>query len=310
MEIRTRDQAIEYIARLIEQFQISPSEIAALGKSKSIDVKSALLPSVLSYVGGIFILCGIGVFIAMKWNDMNSAARIIATLGSGTAALIIGVLCHKDSRYHKAVAPLLVIAAGLQLTGILVTMSEIWPHGTDAELAFLIASGTLFLVQVMLFAVIRRTSLVFLMMSLGFAWFSTYAYRIGINSDWVATISGLSIGLIAYHVQGTIHRVLCPFWYFIASALIFYSGFSLLFETPFEIIYLGICAVTIYLSTYVRSTALLFNGTLALIGYLGYFSAKHFANTIGWPITMILMGLAMMGIGSTAWKIRNKYIKA
>ena len=310
MEIRTRDQAIEYIAQLIEQFQISPSEINAAGKSKSIDLKSALLPSVLSYLGGIFILCGIGVFIAMQWDDMNSFARIIITLGTGIAALIIGGLCHKDSRYHKAVAPLLVIAAGLQLTGILVTMSELWPHSNDSELAFLIASGVMFLVQVLLFTAIRRTSLVFLMMSLGFAWFGTFANRIGMDGDWVAAATGLSIGLITYHIQGTAHRILCPFWYFTASALALYASFSLFSHTPFEILYLGICAATIYLSTYVRSTALLFNSTLALIGYLGYFSGEHFANAIGWPITLILMGLAMMGIGSTAWKIRNKYIKA
>jgi len=310
MEIRTRAQAIEHIAILIEQFQIAPKEIAAICKSKTADTKSALLPSVLSYLGGVFILCGIGVFIAMKWNDMNSAARIIATLGSGTVALILGVLCHKDSRYQKAVAPLLVVAAGLQLTGILVAITEIWPHGNDADLAFLIASGVLFLVQVLLFTAIRRTSLVFLMMSFGFAWFGTYAHRIGIGGDLVMTVIGTSIGLITYHLQGTMHRVLCPFWYFVASGFALYSGFSLIDHTPIEILYLGICAGTIYLSTYVRSTALLFNGTLALIGYLGYFSGKHFANTIGWPMTLILMGLVMMGIGSTAWKIRNKYIKA
>ncbi len=309
MEIRTRDQAIEYIAALIQQFQISPAEIAAIGKSKHNDSKSALLPSVLSYLGGIFILCGIGVFIAMRWDDMNSAARIIATLGSGTVALVMGILCHKDTRYQKAVAPLLVVAAGLQLTGILVTMAEIWPHGGDAELAFLIASGSLFLVQVLLFTAIHRTSLVFLMMFLGFAWVLTYANRIGIDGDWTFATIGVSIGLIAYHLQGTIHRVLCPFWYFTGSAFALFAGFSLVDRTPAEILYLGICAGVIYLSTYVRSTALLFNGTIALIGYLGYFSAENFADTIGWPITLIAMGMAMIGIGSTAWKIRNKYIK-
>ena len=48
-----------------------------------------VLVRVLGFLGGTFVFAGIGVFIALQWDDMNSAARIVVTLGSGLAAFIL-----------------------------------------------------------------------------------------------------------------------------------------------------------------------------------------------------------------------------
>lgn len=309
MEIRTRDEALGQIAGLIRQFQIDLSELKSLYATQQSDKKSSILPTALSYLGGLFILSGIGIYIGLKWAVMNSAARILITLGTGTVALILGALSHKDPRYQKAVAPLLVLAAFLQTGGLLVTMAEFSRNTHDVELAFLIASGTIFLVQCLLFSAIRRTSVVFLMMAFGYAFFGTFAHRIGIPGNWLAMVMGLSITAIGFHLQSTAHRGLCAFFNFIGSLLFLTGIYDIVNGTSIEILFIGACAGVIYLSTVIRSGTLLFNASVGLLAYLSYFSAKHFAGSIGWPITLIAIGLMMLGIASTAWKIRNKYIK-
>jgi len=65
----------------------------------------------------------------------------------------------------------------------------------------------------------------------------------------------------------------------------------------------------IFMSTYVRSRTLLLVGTLSMLCYIGYYTAKHFANAVGWPIALVLIGIALIGLSSLAVKLNNKYIK-
>ena len=65
----------------------------------------------------------------------------------------------------------------------------------------------------------------------------------------------------------------------------------------------------IFLSTYVRSRTLLLTSTLSMLCYIGYYTAEHFANTVGWPIALVIIGTALIGLSSLAVKLNNKYIK-
>ena len=51
---------------------------------------SGLLVRVLGYLGGTFVLAGIIAFVGIQWGGMNSAARVIITLGSGLAIFVMG----------------------------------------------------------------------------------------------------------------------------------------------------------------------------------------------------------------------------
>ena len=64
----------------------------------------------------------------------------------------------------------------------------------------------------------------------------------------------------------------------------------------------------VYLSTYVRSRTLLFTSTIALLSFIGYFTARHFIDSIGWPIALILLGFLMIGLSAAAFRISRKYI--
>jgi uncharacterized membrane protein YbhN (UPF0104 family) len=54
---------------------------------------------------------------------------------------------------------------------------------------------------------------------------------------------------------------------------------------------------------------LLFVATLAVLAYTGYFTGEHFADLIGWPLTLIAFGLLMIGLSAVAWRIDRDYVR-
>jgi len=47
-----------------------------------------------------------------------------------------------------------------------------------------------------------------------------------------------------------------------------------------------------------------------MLVYTGYFTAKHFANMLSWPIALMLIGIALIALSSLALRLSNKYIKS
>src|SRR4029450_263408 len=90
-----RARALQEIAALAGQHGLSLSDIAtALGESPVVphDTRSrGVLVRVLGFLGGTFVFAGIGVFIALQWDDMNSAARLMRRVGRGGATVALGI---------------------------------------------------------------------------------------------------------------------------------------------------------------------------------------------------------------------------
>ena len=131
-----------------------------------------------------------------------------------------------------------------------------------------------------------------------------------INEKLIGIVIGTSLLFIAYALNQSKHSAIAAFWYFIGSIVQLWSVFEVVKRSPLEPFYLGVCALIIFISTYVRSRTLLLVGTLAMLIYIGYYTAKHFANTVGWPIALVLIGIALIALSSLAVKLNNKYIKA
>src|SRR6185295_15769523 len=102
----------------------------------------AVLVRVLGVLGGRFVIAGISVFIALQWSEMNSAARVVITLGSGVSAFVLAILAAREERFDKAATPLLLIAGLLEPIGMLVAFQE-FGSGGDWRVAGLITFGTM-----------------------------------------------------------------------------------------------------------------------------------------------------------------------
>jgi hypothetical protein len=127
------------------------------------------------------------------------------------------------------------------------------------------------------------------------------------SANWASVMTGVCVMLTAYGLhKDDQHYRLAGLGYFVGSIL-FYSGlFDLVQDTPIELLYLAVTAAILYACVVLQSRALLLTTVVAMLGFIGYFSAEHFANSLGWPVTLVLMGVAFLGVGTIAIKVKRR----
>ncbi len=307
----TKEQALKQIAGIAREHDLTSVEILAElspGKEAS-DSKSSILTRLLGYLGGIFVLAGLGVFIEMQWEAMNSIARITVTLGSGIAAFVMALFAVGDQRWEKTATPLFLLAALLQPTGILVAIDE-FSRGGDERHAILLTAGVLLIQQTLTFLKTGRSVLLFMALIFAVCLYGTAMDLVDLDEDLIVFTLGLSVLLATYSIDRTRHAAITPFWYFVSSTAMLTGLFSLIEGSALEILFLGATCGVVFLSTWVKSRGLLFVGTVAILGYIGYYTAENFSGVVGWPIALILFGLALIGLSAVAFRINRKYIAA
>ena len=94
--------------------------------------------------------------------------------------------------------------------------------------------------------------------------------------------------------------------YFIGSIMAYAGLFDLVQNTSLELVFLAVTASILYACVVLQSRALLLTTVVAMLGFIGYFSEKHFAHSLGWPVTLVLMGVAFLGIGAIAIKVKKR----
>jgi hypothetical protein len=304
--------ALVAIAELAAAHRLSLDDIAAAlaGPADAPDAASrgVLLTRVLAYVGGVFVFAGLGIFIAMQWDAMNTPARIVVTLGSGIACFAMAYIATRDVRLEAAVAPLNVIGAVLQPFGILVVL-DAYARGDDWHAAVLLTAGVMLAQQLLAFVVTGRTTLLFSTLVFGTMFGATLLDDVGVSHELTALPTGGSLLLIAMAIQRTRHAAATPFWNLVAAAGVLGAWFGWVQHTPLELSFVAVACGMVFLSTYVRSRSILIVATLGLLGYIGYFTAQRFVNVVGWPLALIGFGLAMIALSAVAVAISRRYIR-
>ena len=126
-------------------------------------------------------------------------------------------------------------------------------------------------------------------------------------ANWASLLVGLSVMSAAYGLQlAGRYAGLTALGYFFGSILAYSGLFDLVHHTAFELGYLAVTATMLYACVVLQSRALLFTTVIAMLGFIGFYTAKHFANSLGWPITLVLMGVAFLGVGTIAIKVRRQ----
>src|SRR4029450_2626467 len=112
-DVDPRARALAQIVSLAREHQLTAGDIAAAltddgtlapsqvrlkadtteGRGRGVIVR------VLGYLGGTCVFAGIAALIALQWDAMNSAARVVITLGSGLAAFGLATLASRDARF-------------------------------------------------------------------------------------------------------------------------------------------------------------------------------------------------------------------
>lgn len=306
-----KEDALQEIAALARHNGITLAEIARVltnVQEQTQTTSRGILSKLFAYLGAIFVFSGIAAFISMFWDDMGSAPRIIITLGTGFVAFLMGLSALTNEKYARAATPLFLISSFMQPGGLFVMLDE-YSSGGDPRLGVMFVAAFMIVQQGATFWAKQRTVLAFTTIAFFCVFFGALFDLMDMPGKTVSFVMGASLLCVSWALSQSRHTAISPFWYFIGSVSLLFSFFAIVENTLFEIAFPGLTASLVFVSTWARSRTLLLVSTLAMIGYIGYFTAEHFANTLSWPVILIVMGLVLIGFGSAAVKLNNKYIK-
>lgn len=281
------------------------------------------LSKVLYYIGGLIVVLGIGFLIFQNWDALNDASKILTTLGTGIVAYLIGFFVDRNSSVRHFAMPfyliaLLVIPIGLHVT---LEVAEIdvgtagWQSIISAFLLFIALVSALFLRHWMfkVFSVIYGTWLFF-----AFAEFLMGDLQLLDEPDFFAyrfLVTGLSYCFFGYYLDKQKRETFVGALYGFGLLLFLVGGLVLGGWAPdhnmfWEIVYPGLALAVVFLSVYLRNRIVLVMGALFLVIYIFKITEEHFREGLGWPLALILMGLALITIGYIAVAVNQKYLKS
>ncbi len=297
------------ILALVEAHNISLEELTSALSRREIEANKGdafTLTRVFSYLGGIFILAGLSTYIGLSWGKLNSAARIIITLGPGIICLIIAFTMALQTVRRSSVAILVILSAIFQSTGLFVAVYEFSNGGGDIRVAAFIIFAVLAIQYGLIFAKVKRTSFLFFAVYFAFGSFTSLCSVLNIPYKLIEFICGSSLLALSYGLQRTPYNSICGFGYFVGSIILLWLGFDLLWHSWVEILYIAIASFMLYASTIVGSRSMLVTSAIALFSYISYFTSQHFMDSMGWPICLIILGIVFFGIGNLALRLNKK----
>jgi hypothetical protein len=307
-----RAAALQQIAALAREHNLSADDVAAVLGSPAGEAVSGrgrgVLVHVLGALGGTFVFAGIGVFIALQWSDLNSAARVLVTLGSGIAVFTLAWMAVRDPRFEKAAPALFLAAAALEPAGMLVAFNE-FGAGGDWRWAGLVTTGAMAAQFIAAFAALERSTLLFLSILFGTLFWWSALDLMDADDTLIALVMGASMLLAAVGADRSRRSEITPFWYFAGAAAFLWGFFDMVEGSVLEITFLAVAAGFVYASAVLHTRTLLAVATLAILGYTAYFTGEHFVDSVGWPLALVAFGLVLIGLSAAAFRIDRKYVR-
>lgn len=277
---------------------------------------ASIITRLLFIIGAIFITMGVIYLIAQLWDDLGSASRIAITLGLGLVFAGVGSWFMQLDRERDIGSVFHGIGGFMVPGGALITLEEM---GTsfDTSWPVTLTIGMVFIFYSLLTWYHRRVILSFFAFANGTA----FAYLLmdsllpalyGDVYDYLTMCLGASYLLYAHLFREDWNARLVPLLLFFGSIGFLGAAFAQIFDTVLmEMLYpfLAFGGMVISVSV-LRSRITLTVSTFAVIAYVIYFTAEYFADSIGWPVALILLGFVVMGIGYFSISLNRKYLKS
>ena len=325
----TKEEVLKYIKTLGQQQTISKDEIISAYnegsgvKADHVVTKKLGIAEILYYIGGGVVFLGIAILIGQNWSTLGFVTKVLATLGAGVAAYVVGVLFSRDEKTETVGSAFYLISALVTPIGLYVVFDHAGFNTNGSGLQSLI-SGILLGTYLASYAVFKKN--VFTLFSLLFgAWFffSFTSFLIGGGSylstwkfyEYRALVVGLAYMLIGYSFSKNARAPLSGFLYsfgilgFLGAALSL-GGWQPSQNIFWELLFPGLVFGTLFLSVHIRSKAFLTWGTFFLMAYLLKITSEYFSRGLGWPLALVIAGLSMIGIGYMSLSIKRKYLSA
>lgn len=322
-----KEELLQELSTKISTGEINHEEIlsrfgftdAIQNEVRSEDLKTSTHFSVtkmLYILGAVIVVTGIIFFVSQIWENVGSFGRITVTLGLGFLITATGSILLKSKLYQSVGTVFHSIGGMLIPGGALVTLSELnvdmtstWPVA--------ITFGIVFMFYVLLNFVHKKAILVFFAIANGtiFVYLLVEAmidgpfYRHRDLYAYITMVIGASYLLLAQSFREGWNKQLIRILYFFGITAFLGAAFSQVFNSiPWQMFYFIIVIGGIALSIYLRSRSILVMSTLFLIVHVSYITSKHFANSFGWPISLVILGFVFIGLGYISINVNKKYI--
>lgn len=309
-DLLEREDALAAIADIARRHGLTGREIADYLDKGDLESqrKGEILTKLFGYLGGLLIFAGLVVYAGMEWDAMGSAARVTITFGPGIVAYILAVACLRDPRYIRAATPLFLMAGLLQPSGMMVAIVE-YSQGGDPHHALLLVFGIMAVTFGLTFWKEQRSTLLFLVLIYSSTWFAVFFDLMNLDEELSAVVVGFFLMAVTYGISKSRQASIAGFWYFVGSASLLAGSFDILERSPLDVLFLGLACFLMFVSLVVRSRALLLNGTLGVLFFIGYYTAEYFTDVGGWPLALLVMGLVLIGMSKLAFELNRRFIR-
>lgn len=301
---------------VVKAFEKGKGESAVLNQNVG-------LSGILYFVGGFIVFIGVSILVSENWTLLGAFGRIFSTLGFAIMAYFIGVLLHKEERFGGVSYAFHLIAGLVFPIGLMALFDELhlnvnwdWTVSQISMilLALYLASSYVFKKPIFTFFSIIFSSWLF---------FSITNLMVSSNPmlmdmkfhEYRLLIVGVSYIALGYHLSFTNDHKLAGPLYGFGSLFALGAGLALGGWSPsqnmiWEVIYPAFISAALYLSVHLKSKSFLTFATIFLMAYILKITGEYFSNTIGWPFSLMICGIALIGVGYYAFTLNKKYISS
>ncbi len=279
------------------------------------------LSEVLYFIGAFIVFVGIAILIGQNWTTLNPFTKILTTFVFGVTAYFIGVMLNKEEKYGAVGYAFHLIAALLLPLGLYVIFDQAGFNTASAGSQSLI-SGILFLMYLSSYYVFKKP--IFTFFAIAFAtwfFFSFTSFLIGSNPyfadikfyEYRFLMVGLSYVLLGYYLSSTEQKELTEGLYgfgslFFLGAALALGGWKPSQDVLWELVFPGLVFVVLFLSVHLKSKSFLVFGTIFLMAYILKITSEYFSGTLGWPFSLVICGITLIGVGYYAFTLNKKYL--
>jgi hypothetical protein len=252
----------------------------------------------------VFVFSGIGALVSLIWGDMGSPLRVLVLLGPGIAAMAWVAAMHRRGVAPWYAAPLAGVAALLQPVGLWVTQVEYgW---ASSAVAAVIILGFMAIQQAWLFCSMQNGVMLFFALLYGLGWFDAVVDLVDFPRQAGCVIAGAMLIALCCRLRMQGWQRICSLYFFVGGIMLLWGVFDVVEGEWTELLYLPVNLLLLYVSTRVGSHALLAVSALGLLAYIGYLTAEHFVDSLGWPLALILLGIAFTAMGMVFMRLRER----
>lgn len=323
-----KKEILSEVARLAKEGKLEKDEVLECFEEKhQKDEGRRGVSRILTWAGAGIVFLGIVILVFQYWNLFSDVTRVLLTLGVGVAAFLSGVFFF-TKKGHEALGVVAHLLAALLLpVGIGVFFETVGASIDFSSLStiFLILS----LVYLATFWLYRKTLFLFFLIFYGTVLFFSFTSFL-MSANFFAEAQ--FIRFFFYRVFAVGLSFLCLGYYFsmrhaffpertqilsgalygfgalavLGSALVL-GGFEAGEYPVWNIIYPLFLFAVLYLSPYVRSRTLLAIGILFLVLYIFKMTAVYFAESVGWPLALVVVGFVLVGVGFLTVRLNKRF---